>query len=159
MNKFKIITSNSSILALQCTYLSNELFGLNYHEFNFFYDPHKIKFFAINENELIGYLIAKKIERYQIEIESIGINKSWQKKSIGTQLMRRFIDSYSHQKFKIFTKAWKSNNIIYVAKLIEKFGLKPLKNMGKLWVDECNLLFKCKHFNGICKCECVLYSN
>jgi GNAT superfamily N-acetyltransferase len=159
MDKVQIISSNSSLLAIQCSNLSNEIFGLNYHQFSFFNDPDRIKLLAINDSKLIGFLVAKKIKRYQIEIESIGIDKRWQRNTIGTQLMKRFIDTYCNQKVKIITKAWKSNNIIYVAKLIEKFGLKPIRNMGKLWGDQCNLLFKCKHYNGTCKCECILYSN
>ena len=94
MDKVQIISSNSSLLAIQCSNLSNEIFGLSYHQFSFFNDPDRIKLLAINDSKLIGFLVAKKIKLYQIEIESIGIDKRWQRNTIGTQLMKRFIDTY-----------------------------------------------------------------
>ena len=159
MNKFQIISSNSPLLSIQCVKLSDELFGLNYHNFNFFNNQSKIKLLAINKNKVVGFLIAEKIKSNQIEIQSIGIENDWQNKLVGTALMKKLVEKFTKKNTNIITKAWKYKNVIYVKKLIEKFGLKPLINKGKIWKEKCNILFKCKYYKKQCKCECIVFSN
>ena len=159
MNELQITTHINKKLALKCVDLSKILFGNNYHNLDYFDDYAKIKLLALYRNNLVGFLIAEKTNFNQIEILTIGVSKCWQKKSVGTRLMKRFMTNFTKQNTKLITRAWKFKENIYVKNLVEKFGFKPIINKGKIWKNKCNVFFKCKHFKKQCQCECIIYTN
>ena len=92
-------------------------------------------------------------------IDCIAIKKSWQRKSIGTKLMTFYFQKFLSSKDKVVAYAWKIKNEIPAGKINYKFGLKPIKNMGKIWKEKCNVSFKCSIYKNTCICECIKFSN
>ena len=81
MYELQIISSDSSDIAFQCIAISDDVFGKYFHKLFFFSSEYKIKLFALLHNKVIGFLIAKNIEKNLIEIESIGIKADFQNQS------------------------------------------------------------------------------
>ena len=138
--------------------ISNHLFGKGYHSKKYFSNKDIVTIVAVKKNKIIGFLIGKK-EIKNMVIDCIAIKRSWQRKSIGTKLMTFYFQKFLSSKDKIVAYAWKIKNEIPAGKINYKFGLKPIKNMGKIWKEKCNVSFKCSSYKKTCICECVKFSN
>lgn len=142
----------------QCIEISNRLFGKGYHSRKYFLKEEIVTIVAIKNNNIIGFFIGKK-EIKNLVIDCIAIKKRWQKKSIGTKLMTFYFRKFLNSKDKVVAYAWKIKNKMPAGKINYKFGLKPVKNMGKIWKEKCNVSFKCSSYDNACICECVKFSN
>ena len=138
--------------------ISNHLFGRGYHSKTYFSNKDIVTIVAFKKNKIIGFLIGKK-EIKNMVIDCIAIKRSWQRKSIGTKLMTFYFQKFLSSKDKVVAYAWKIKNEIPAGKINYKFGLKPIKNMGKIWKEKCNVSFKCSIYKNTCICECIKFSN
>tara|TARA_B110000858_G_scaffold183325_1_gene223535 strand:- start:3538 stop:4017 length:480 start_codon:yes stop_codon:yes gene_type:complete len=138
--------------------ISNHLFGKGYHSKKYFSNKDIVTIVAFKKNKIIGFLIGKK-EIKNMVIDCIAIKRSWQRKSIGTKLMTFYFQKFLSSKDKVVAYAWKIKNEIPAGKINYKFGLKPIKNMGKIWKEKCNVSFKCSIYKNTCICECIKFSN
>ena len=142
----------------QCIDISNSLFGKGYHSKKYFSRKDIVTIVALKKNNIIGFFIGKK-EIKNVVIDCIAIKRSWQRKSIGTKLMTFYFQEFLNSKDKVVAYAWKIKNKIPAGKINYNFGLKPVKNMGKIWKEKCNVSFKCNSYKKTCICECVKFSN
>ena len=69
--------------------------------------------------------------------------------------MSHFIEHKLPKQIKIIAHAWKNSDGINANKLNTKFGLKQTKNLGKVWINECNKVFTCPYYNCGCHCESI----
>tara|TARA_Y100000385_G_scaffold112147_1_gene116349 strand:- start:68 stop:547 length:480 start_codon:yes stop_codon:yes gene_type:complete len=156
--EIKEIKKLNSLQLSQCIEISKCLFGKDYHSKKYFSKKDIVTIVALKKNNIIGFFIGKK-EIKNVVIDCIAVKKSWQKKSIGTKLMTFYFQKFLNSKDKVVAYAWKIKNKIPAGKINYKFGLKPVKNMGKIWKNKCNVSFKCNSYNKTCICECVKFSN
>ena len=114
----------------------------------------------LKKNNIIGFFIGKK-EIKNVVIDCIAIKRNWQKKSIGTKLMAYYFQKLIlNSKDKVIAYAWKiKNKKCQQEKNKLQVWIKPVENMGKIWIDKCNVSFKCSSYNKSCICECVKFSN
>jgi hypothetical protein len=156
--EIKEIKKVNSFQLSQCIEISNRLFGKGYHSKKYFSNKDIVTIIAFKKNKIIGFLIGKK-EIKNMVIDCIAIKRSWQRKSIGTKLMTFYFQKFLSSKDKVVAYAWKIKNEIPAGKINYKFGLKPIKNMGKIWKEKCNVSFKCSIYKNTCICECIKFSN
>lgn len=142
----------------ECVKISNSVFGIGYHSNDYFINKKIDKIIAFHESEIIGFLILKK-ENNNTIIDSICINKKWQRKKIGTNLLSFYFKEKSQGNEKVSAYAWKVKNNTPAGKLNSKFGLKPIESLGKIWEEKCNVSFHCIHYTNSCNCECIYFSN
>ena len=93
------------------------------------------------KNNIIGFFIGKK-EIKNMVIDCIAIKRRWQRKSIGTKLMTFYFQKFLSSKDKVVAYAWKIKNKMPAGKINYKFGLKPVKNMGKICILQKHLTRK-----------------
>ena len=156
----KISDLTNSTHQKQCLMISKSIFGDLYHNISFF--EHKtniISLVALKNETAIGFLIAHFINENKIKLDCVGVSKKFQNQKVGTQLMYYFIKNKLSDSVKIVAHAWKNKDGINAQNLNLKFGLKPLLNLGKIWVNECNKSFKCPYYEGSCTCESIEFSN
>ena len=156
--EIKEIKKLSPLQLSQCIEISNRLFGKGYHSEKYFSRKDLVTIVALKEIKIIGFFIGKK-ELKNVVIDCIAIKKSWQRKRLGTKLMTFYFQNFLSSKDKVVAYAWKIKNKIPAGKINYKFGLKPVKNMGKIWLETCNVSFKCSSYKNTCICECVKFSN
>tara|TARA_B100000768_G_scaffold152631_1_gene148395 strand:- start:22 stop:501 length:480 start_codon:yes stop_codon:yes gene_type:complete len=156
--EIKEIKKLSPLQLSQCIEISNRLFGKGYHSEKYFSRKDLVTIVALKEIKIIGFFIGKK-ELKNVVIDCIAIKKSWQRKRLGTKLMTFYFQNFLSSKDKVVAYAWKIKNKIPAGKINYKFGLKPVKNMGKIWLETCNVSFKCSSYRNTCICECVKFSN
>ena len=156
--EIKEIKKLSPLQLSQCIEISNRLFGKGYHSEKYFSRKDLVTIVALKEIKIIGFFIGKK-ELKNVVIDCIAIKKSWQRKRLGTKLMTFYFQNFLSSKDKVVAYAWKIKNKIPAGKINNKFGLKPVKNMGKIWLETCNVSFKCSSYRNTCICECVKFSN
>ena len=156
--KIKEIKKVNPFQLSQFIEISNHLFGKGYHSKKYFSNKDIVTIVAVKKNKIIGFLIGKK-EIKNMVIDCIAIKRSWQRKSIGTKLMTFYFQKFLSSKDKVVAYAWKIKNEIPAGKINYKFGLKPIKNMGKIWKEKCNVSFKCSIYKNTCICECIKFSN
>ncbi len=156
--EIKEIKKLSPLQLSQCIEISNRLFGKGYHSEKYFSKKDLVTIVALKEIKIIGFFIGKK-ELKNVVIDCIAIKKSWQRKRLGTKLMTFYFQNFLSSKDKVVAYAWKIKNKIPAGKINYKFGLKPVKNMGKIWLETCNVSFKCSSYKNTCICECVKFSN
>ena len=142
----------------QCIEISDNLFGKGYHSIKYFSRKDIVKILALKKNKIIGFFIGKN-EVKNVVIDCIAIRKSWQRKNIGTKLTIFYFKKFLSSKDKVIAYAWKIKNKMPAGKINYKFGLKPVKNLGRIWKDNCNVSFKCTSYKNTCICECVKFSN
>ena len=156
--EIKEIKKLSPFQLSQCIEISNFLFGKDYHSKKYFSSKDIVTIVAIKENKIVGFFIGKK-ELKNVVIDCIAIKRNWQRKKLGTKLMTFYFQNILCSKDKVIAYAWKIKNKIPAEKINYKFGLKPVKNMGKIWEKTCNVSFKCSSYKNKCVCECVKFSN
>ncbi len=156
--EIKEIKKLSPLQLSQCIEISNRLFGKGYHSEKYFSRKDLVTIVALKEIKIIGFFIGKN-ELKNVVIDCIAIKKSWQRKRLGTKLMTFYFQNFLSSKDKVVAYAWKIKNKIPAGKINYKFGLKPVKNMGKIWLETCNVSFKCSSYRNTCICECVKFSN
>ena len=142
----------------QCIEISILLFGNGYHTKKYFLREDIVTIVALKKKNIIGFFIGKK-EIKNVVIDCIAVKKSWQRKSVGTKLVTFYFQKFITSKDKVVAYAWKIKKKMPAGKINYKFGLKPVKNMGKIWVEKCNVSFKCINYKNTCICECVKFSN
>ena len=142
----------------QCVKISNSVFGIGYHSKEYFINNKIDKIIAFYRCEIAGFLIIKREDNNTI-IDSIGIIKKWQRKKIGTTLLSFYFKEKSKGNEKVSAYAWKVKNNTPSGLLNSKFGLKPIKSLGKIWKEKCNVSFHCIHYKDSCNCECIYYKN
>lgn len=149
-----------SIHQKQCLEISKSIFGDSYHQLSFFKKRNNtISIVATINNMVIGFLIAHYVSEKKVKLDCVGITQKFQKQKVGTELMSHFIEHKLQKKIKIIAHAWKNSDGINASKLNTKFGLKQTKNLGKIWVKECNKTFTCPYYNCGCHCESIEFCN
>ena len=140
----------------QCLEISKSIFGVSYHDFSFFTKANNsISIVATTNDIAIGFLIANYISEKKVKLDCVGIAKKFQKQKVGTELMSHFIEHKLSRQIKIIAHAWRNSDGINASKLNTKFGLKQTKNLGKVWINECNKVFTCPYYNCGCHCESI----
>ena len=156
-----------------CISISNDLFGINYHDKVYFETTIEKKqgIVLFFENKVIGFLIFKVIspecsmKTYGIHLnESVGhidaicIASSFQRKGYGSHLIRKAISILERDFSSIYTLAWEYKGVINLEKILDKYGFNSVNHFGYSWKEECeNNVFHCPAKENICICSCVVY--
>ena len=144
----------------QCLEISKEIFGELYHDISFFNaDPNFIKLVAIKNKKAIGFLIAYFIDSKKVKLDCVGVAKKFQKQKVGSKLMDFLFNEKISKSVKVIAYAWKNKDGINAKKLNLNYGLKPVKNLGKIWANKCNKSFKCPYYLKTCNCESIEFSS
>ena len=161
MNQDVIIANlNNLNYQKQCLSISNSVFGKSYHHISFFkIKNNTISIVALKNKKAVGFLVAHFIDEKIVKIDSIGVSKNFQRQKVGTKLMSYFINSKLSSSIKIIAHAWKNTDGINAEKLNLKFGLKPITDLGRVWINDCNKSFQCPYYKEICKCESIEFSS
>jgi hypothetical protein len=155
-NQILILDLTKSDHQKQCLEISKSIFGVSYHDLSFFKkENNTISIVATTNDIAIGFLIANSISEKKVKLDCVGITQKFQKQKVGTKLMSHFIEHKLPKQIKIIAHAWKNSDGINASKLNTKFGLKQTKNLGKVWINECNKVFTCPYYNCGCHCESI----
>ena len=156
-----------------CISISNDLFGINYHDKVYFETTIEKKqgIVLLKETKVIGFLIFKfispecSIKTYGIDLyESVGhidaicVARSFQRKGYGSHLIRKAISILERDYSSIYTLAWEYKGVINLEKILDKFGFNSVNHLGFSWKKECeNNAFNCPVKKNICICSGIVY--
>lgn len=156
-----------------CISISNDLFGINYHDKVYFETTIEKKqgIVLFLETKVIGFLIFKvinpecSIKTYGIELnESVGhidaicVASSLQRKGFGSHLIRRAISILERDYSSIYTLAWEYKGVINLEKILAKYEFNKVNYFGFTWKKECeNNVFNCPVKENICICSSIVY--
>ena len=139
-------------------FLSSSLFGTDYHEKNYFeHSKNEVILTASFKNKLIGFLKIIYEGENSLKIDCIGVSKKFQRKGIATNLLSYYFEHHHSHTNDIYALAWKTSNGIHSQKLFEKFEMRAIKNLGRIWESDCENNFQCPFKLGTCNCKAILF--
>ena len=156
-----------------CISISNDLFGINYHDKVYFETTIEQKqgIVLIIETKVIGFLTFKvispecSIKTYGIDInesaghiDAICVASSFQRKGYGSHLIRKAISILERDYSSIYTLAWEYKGVINLEKILNKYEFHNVNHFGFSWKKECeNNVFNCPAKENICICSGIVY--
>lgn len=139
-------------------FLSSSLFGTDYHEKNYFeHSKNEVILTASFKNKLIGFLKIIYEGGNSLKIDCIGVSKKFQRKGIATHLLSYYFEHHHSHTNDIYALAWKTSSGIHAKKLFEKFEMRAIKNLGRIWENDCENNFQCPFKLGTCNCKAILF--
>ena len=168
-----IIETLSTKHLADCISISNDLFGVNYHDKVYFKKKVQQKqgIVLMLETKVIGFLIFKvtspacSIRTYGIDLnESVGhidaicVASSFQRKGYGSHLIQKAISILERDYTSIYTLAWEYKGFINLEKILDKYEFNKVNHLGFKWKKECeNNAFNCPFKENICICSGIVY--
>ena len=156
-----------------CISISNDLFGINYHNKVYFKRTIEQKqgIVLMLDTKVVGFLIFKiispecSIKTYGIDlsesvghIDSICVANSFQRKGYGSYLIQKAISILEKDYSSIYTLAWEYKGIINLEKILDKYEFNNVNHFGFSWKKECeNNAFNCPVKKNICICSGIVY--
>ena len=156
-----------------CISISNDLFGVNYHDKVYFEKTIQQKqgMVLMLETKVVGFLIFQVTspeysnKMYGLDLnESVGhidavcIATSFQRKGYGSNLVQKAISILEREFSSIYTIAWEYNGIVNLEKILGKYEFIKVNNLDFTWKEECkNNAFNCPVKQSICICSGIVY--
>ena len=156
-----------------CISISNDLFGINYHDKVYFKTTIEQKqgIVLMLDSKVVGFLIFKVISPecgakiYGINlnksvghIDSVCVATSFQRKGYGSHLLRKAISILERKFSSIYTVAWEYNGVVNLEKILDKYKFIRVNYLDYTWKEKCeNNVFNCPVKENICICSGIVY--